>query len=359
ELREWVEGTRHVLFGSSSDAEWSQRARIHLDAALGEVRIYVEPISGLEAGRDVARPSDRDALDLHTAFVDARTANGYLRLGRQELGFGSGRLLDTRDGPNIRASYDGGRGHIAVERMTLDAFLAREVLVAPGVLDDNSGAARAIWGTWATYRTAALLVDAYALGTHHDASYLRISGDEVRHTLGTRVRAGGDDFAAEVEAAVQRGQIQATPIAAWLVGAEIVARWLVIGGGITSGDAGHGALGTFSPLSFRAAYFGYLAANGASNEIGVHVAAKHALPHHVTFRGEVWEFWRERTSDAIYGLTGAVLAPPGERFIGTQVETLATWQLDGHVSLGVVLAQFYAHRLEDITYAASWVTYAF
>ncbi|MFT3694343.1 MAG: alginate export family protein [Kofleriaceae bacterium] len=358
EVREWVEATRDVGFGDTSDGEWMQRARIHLDGQWDPIRIYIEPISGLELGRDLARASDKDDLDLHTAFVEIKAGTSYLRAGRQELGFGSGRILDTRDGPNIRASYDGARAHTALDKISLDAFIAREVAIRPGILDDTSTDARAIWGTWASYVAGGITIDAYALGTHHEAAYQRISGDEVRHTFGARFRVSHGTYAAEVETAVQRGEISGTPIDAWLLGGELVADWFTAGGGITSGDTGHGALGTFSPLSFRAAYFGYLAANGASNEIGAHVAAKHELGH-LTLRGEVWEFWRQNTADAIYGLTGAVIAPPGDRFIGTQLESVALWKITGHVTIGAVIAEFVAHRMNDITYVASWVTYAF
>lgn len=356
EIREWVEATRHVQFGPASDAEWMQRARLHLDVPLDPIRIFIEPISGLEAGRDTARPSDRDELDLHTAYLDVRTTGSYLRFGRQELAFGSGRLLDTRDGPNIRASYDGARAHLAIDQLSLDTFVAREVAITPGVLDDRARD-RAIWGSWLTYAAPRLTVDAYALGTHHVATFQRIAGDEVRHTLGMRVRVTAGRRAGELETAIQRGEISGTPIRAWLIGGEYVEHWLVVGGGITSGDAGHGALGTFSPLSFRAAYFGYLAANGASNEVGLHVAATHSIAR-LTLRGELWQFWRQRTTDAIYGLTGAVIAPPGDRTIGTQLEALATYRLDRY-TFGVVIAEFVAHAGHDITYVASWARCTF
>ncbi|HEY0255683.1 MAG TPA: alginate export family protein, partial [Kofleriaceae bacterium] len=186
----------------------------------------------------------------------------------------------------------------------------------------------------------------------------------LRHTLGMRVRISESGYAGEVETAIQRGQISSTPVDAWLLGGELVAKIVTIGGGITSGDPGQGALGTFSPLSFRAAYFGYLAANGASNEIGVHAALNQALPRHVSVRAEVWEFWRQSLSDGVYGLTGALLRPAGPhdgRFMGTQAEALATWKPDRHITIGATVSQFYASALlrNTITYGATWITFGF
>jgi len=64
--------------------------------------------SSLEDFRDGGpRPTDRDDLDLHQAFADLRVPFSgsdelTLRAGRQEMAYGSQRLISVRESPNNR-----------------------------------------------------------------------------------------------------------------------------------------------------------------------------------------------------------------------------------------------------------------
>src|SRR6185503_474155 len=87
-----------------------QRYMAHLDARLSRcVRLYADAKSGIEVGRAGGpRSSDEDRLDLHQGFVDLSFGPVTVRAGRQELAFGSQRLISVRDGPNVRQTFDGG-----------------------------------------------------------------------------------------------------------------------------------------------------------------------------------------------------------------------------------------------------------
>jgi hypothetical protein len=71
--------------------------------------------SGLEEGRTGGpRSTDADLLDGHQGFVDCRILTGKsaqltVGIGRQEVGFGSGRLIAPAEGLNLRRSMDGAR----------------------------------------------------------------------------------------------------------------------------------------------------------------------------------------------------------------------------------------------------------
>ena len=89
---------------------------LHADVHAGEyVRVFGQLHSALESGRRGGRsPVDEDKLDLQQAFLDialplseGRTLT--LRGGRQEMSYGSARLIDVRQGPNVRRSFDGAR----------------------------------------------------------------------------------------------------------------------------------------------------------------------------------------------------------------------------------------------------------
>src|SRR5262245_48145719 len=91
----------------------NQRYVFHVDVHYGEhVRSFVELKSGLNTGRTGGpRPIDEKKLDFQAAFVEVGTGNDRssieVRVGRHELEYGSGRLIDVREGPNVRLSFDG------------------------------------------------------------------------------------------------------------------------------------------------------------------------------------------------------------------------------------------------------------
>jgi hypothetical protein len=79
------------------------------------VRTFVQIGDELEAGRlPGPQPTDINRGDLAQGFVELNLPAGErstmnARVGRQEMTFGSGRLVDIREGPNIRQSFDGAR----------------------------------------------------------------------------------------------------------------------------------------------------------------------------------------------------------------------------------------------------------
>src|SRR5229473_5664755 len=92
---------------------FNQRYMFYFDVHYGKhVRSFVELKSGLNSYRiGGPRPIDEKKLDFQTAFLELGTSKGAnsvaLRVGRQELEYGSGRLIDVREGPNVRLSFDG------------------------------------------------------------------------------------------------------------------------------------------------------------------------------------------------------------------------------------------------------------
>src|SRR5260370_35778609 len=77
------------------------------------VRVFMQMQSGLENGRvGGPRPTDKDTLEIHQGFIDFSSSADpkavTLRVGRQELEFGSGRYLSASGGFNGRRRF--GRG---------------------------------------------------------------------------------------------------------------------------------------------------------------------------------------------------------------------------------------------------------
>ena len=93
---------------------YSQRLAFHTDLHIGKyLRVFTELYHGYTSHeREFV---ENDEIDLHQAFLeiclpftDAKTKLSFL-LGRQELAYGSARLIGFREGPNIRRTFDATR----------------------------------------------------------------------------------------------------------------------------------------------------------------------------------------------------------------------------------------------------------
>jgi hypothetical protein len=139
--------------------------------------------SGLESYRAGGpRPIDEKKLDFEAAFFEARTTGKNwigLRVGRQELNYGSGRLISVREGPNVRQSFDGLKVMSSIGSWNVDAFAARPDLDKPGFFDNSPDHRTAFWGIYASRpRTGRLSTGTASLRT-----------TELRSPIATAVRA--------------------------------------------------------------------------------------------------------------------------------------------------------------------------
>ena len=95
------------------NAYLNERYMLYFDAHYGKhVRSFVELKSGLNSFRSGRpRPIDEKKMDFQAAFLEFGTGDERrwikFRAGRQEMEYGSGRLIDVREGPNVRLSFDG------------------------------------------------------------------------------------------------------------------------------------------------------------------------------------------------------------------------------------------------------------
>jgi hypothetical protein len=391
EIRLWAELFENEQWGSTGharDGSLLQRYMLHADLHLTRsLRTFVQLKSGVASFRlDGPRPPDQDLLDFNQLYLDVNLLPGatiddeaqlVLRGGRQEMSYGSGRLIDVREGPNVRASFDGLRLIARPGPVRIDGFVVRPAQTRPGVFDDGWDATQWLWGLYSALKLPALTAEAYYLGRQRDmARYEHAAGPELRHTTGTRLRGKLRAFELEIEAAYQFGSVGERALSAFTVAGEAVFHAtsaflkprVVLGGGVTSGDSGRGgALGTFSALFPKGAYFGLFSPNGPANNFAPHGALQLSLPASVTLLAEVWGFFRYSLSDGVYSVPGSLLragATNPERYLGTQLETWVTWQASRHLSTSGTFGHYWTGGFfaastpgEDITYAAVWLTY--
>jgi hypothetical protein len=369
-----------------------QRYMLHTDWHFGKhFRAFVQIKSGLESFRRGGyRPIDEKKLDFEAAFVEVGAGEGdhwvVLQAGRQELNYGSGRLVSVREGPNVRQSFDGARLKMKAGAWRVDAFAARPDLDKPGYFDNAPDHRTSFWGVYATrpWRSR-VSFDSYYLGLDRKSfTYSRGTAQETRHNLGARLwrppATKESDWDFDYEAVWQFGSFGAGDIRAWTAASDTGYSFLrtplqprvSVKADISSGDDPRsGSLGTFSPIFPMGNYFGVIADTGPGpvNFIDVHPRVQTKLPRGVSISTDVVVQWRESLTDGVYAVPGFLLVPAGDsraRFVGYRPGVEARWQIDRHAwvqaDYGVFFAGDFLKQVSpgrNINYTEFWAGYRF
>jgi hypothetical protein len=374
------------------NAYLNERYMLFFDAHYGKhVRSFVEFKSGLNSYRvGGLRPIDEKKLDFQTAFLEVGTGDERnwikVRAGRHELEYGSGRLVDVREGPNVRLSFDGFKVKAGVGSWQIDGFAVRPDLDQPGFFNNAPNHALGFWGVYAVHSlTKTVTLDTYYLGfDRKEAVFNRGVGHEVRHSIGARLsRPPAEskpswDF--DYEALWQFGTFGSANIRAWTMASETGYRFPTIPlkprfsakADISSGDDPRtNTLGTFNPLFPKGNYFGVLATAGPGpiNFIDAHPHVEATLPQGVTISVD-WIFqWRESLRDGVYSVPGFLIIPAGKsdaRFVGHRPGTEVRWQANQHLWFQADYGIFYAGKFvresqpgRNLNYWALWAGYKF
>ncbi len=356
----------------------------------GELRERVEHFSNPFFG---LTPQGTTTYDMHRLLLHGDlhigdTFRTFIQLGNHEvtsMTFGSGRLVDVREGPNIRLSFDGGRVFYESPTLRLDAFGAAPVVPEPGVFDDHSDAqqpfpGKAFWGLYGVMPVSlvpGLHVDIYYLGIiRKNAPYDSGVADETRHSVGARFwgRAGAWDY--DIEGIFQFGDFGGRDIRAWSVasntGYTIASVWgqprLGLQADVASGGGPGRSLKSFNPLFPKFAYFTEASINAPINFIDVYPSVTVQPLKNFAFRVGVDVLWRYSTQDAFYQPPGVPLVPGSankKRFLGAQSNLQAEWQATAHISVNAAYVHFLtagfleAAGAKDIDFLSVWSSYKF
>lgn len=362
-----------------------QRAMLHAELRAPHTRVFVQLKSALERGRvGGPRPVDRDDLDFHQAFADLELGRDgrpqfIVRAGRQELAFGSGRLVSPREGPNVRRSFDGVSLIVHARKVRAHLFVTRPVATAPGILDDGWEPRQWFAGAHVTAPSPLRggAVDVYALYLDRPAAELhRGVAHDRRLSLGTRWsgQAGPVDY--NLEAVLQTGRFGDAALLAWTVasdtGVTLPLPWSPRLGArldVASGDRGAGRpVGTFQALFPKGSYFGEDALIGPANFFDIHPSLGLQPLERLSLGLDWVALWRQSLVDAIYNVPGEpTAAPAGDaRFIGHRVGATLEVELARHVGFVVTCSRFtrgpalvQAGKTRDVTFVATWMTLKF
>lgn len=383
EWRERYEYYSNFLFGAPlnhGDGYMLNRLMAHADFQFStKFRFFVQLKSNTVTGRELPpREIDKDELDLHQAFIDWKFDPATLRLGRQELSYGSSRLVSVREGPNVRQSFDAIKMMAQTENWTMEGFASRPVETNPWVFDDSSDPDREFYGFYSTFNKQ---LDFYwFLLERKEAEYHNAAGTEDRQTIGTRFFSEkGQNLDYDLEAAYQFGNISTQSIKAWTVATNTGYTWhktkweprIGLKANIASGDANSGdkTLGTFNALFPKGAYFNEAAIIGPANIMDLHPSVS-VNPHEDLMFSVDWDFlWRQSLEDGLYNLPLNPIILPGDsnsRYIGSQLAFSSEWEISRHFFFLAQYMHFFTGSfLDDVTpgrdidFYTMWVTYKF
>jgi len=344
ELRERVTWQSAIAFdGDDPDAGlvWSQRIVLAADTSLApELRLRAALVSALAEGGDETSPAERNVLDLQEAFAEFGPANAFVRVGRQEIGLGSQRLIAVRDGTTVRRTWDGVRGHGELGEVTLDAFALRLVAVRPGgVFNDGRNEGRDLAGVQASFPGPLGSLDAYwLLAKQDERRSIEGTGDERRHSLGLRAHGEAEGWFWDWEAVWQTGRFGSGRIRAWTIATKTGRRWqgaawqpeVMLSANIASGDddPGDGTLRTFNALYPNASYFSENAVLGPSNFVNLHPYVKLRPRRDLTVGLDLNLYWRLERADGVYNPQGGLIRAAGgsgRRFVDAALSGVVEW----------------------------------
>jgi len=331
-----------------------QRYSLYAHLNIGKrLRFFAQVNSALENGSKYGpSPVDEDQLAVQNLFAEYRILKDSLnkltvRVGRQEINYGSGRLISVREGTTVRQYFTGAKLMYVTPRVSLDAFVLEADEVNFGVFDNRPSHQANLWGAYSNLNIRkGGNFDFYYLGIRRDdAEFEEGIAKEVRHTVATRYWKSGGGFIYNVEAAYQFGSFGNGNIDAWTMAIELGYTFeqtrfkpsINLRNDYISGDrkAGDGKLQTFNPLYPKGGYFGFNPLIGPSNLIDLHPYLTLALTDKLSVQADVVFNWRYSTNDGIYRPSGnynTAGSLSDHRFIGTTYLLSADYKVNNNLS---------------------------
>lgn len=357
--REWVKG----------DSQNFLLTRFLLNGKLtynNKHSLFVELQSGLANGlKEAPSPVEENILDLHQAYISStllKTDNSQLelKLGRQELSYGSQRLISVREGPNNRHSFDAAKIKFNKENFSIDAFAGTYVQAKKGFFNDPFvDDSQTIWSLYAVQKAIPIIhnADLYYIGIHRDKeAFDRNFHKTNKHMLGLRVWKDEGAFQYDFEAVGQMGKAEeGKEIQGSTVSANLSYQWqdallkptVGIKAQYISGDrdSTDNKLNTFDPVYPKGAYFGLNSELGPRNLTNYHLYTSIQASKKLSLSLEYMQFWRSSSQDGIYAVSNQVIVPASQieaSSIGSQWQFIPEYQINDKLYIRSDLTYFTA-----------------
>lgn len=332
-----------------NDYWFLNRFQLHSHLKVSErFELFVEFSSSLIASKENLAPVDRDNLSFNQLFARYHFNEHWNALvGRQNIRLGSGRLIDVREGPNVRLSFDMAQLQYTNSKTKITIFYGVPVQLEEGVFDNdvlNFKESLAVL-YWTQHWNKHTNTDIYALyKAEENKSWDSGTADDNRLSIGLRHFGTWKNFTYNNEFVYQTGSFGSQNINAWTASFNIEHPLPLLGkNGIVgikteaiSGDSGTAGntLNTFDGLYPRGAYFGRVARFGPSNLIDVHPYINTVIGR-FSLEMDYVAFWRFSKQDGVYGPPLILEYPSNNenRFIGHQIGTITGFEVNGFINL--------------------------
>lgn len=309
--------------------------------------IFGELNSSLVSSKDAIAPVDKDKLNINQLFARYHFNEHWnILLGRQNMRLGSGRLVDVREGPNVRLSFDMAQLQYKDDNTKITGFYSIPVQPQKGVFDNDAFETEETLSAiqWTQYWAKNTNTDIYLLYKNEaDKTWNSGTANDARASLGLRHFGTWQGLTYNNEFVYQFGKFGDEDISAWTVSFNVEKQFetihpftLGIKTEAISGesDDNDNTLNTFDALYPRVAYFGRVARFGPSNLIDLHPYISSKIgPVNVIV--DYVAFWRFSTNDGLYN-PALILEYPSvnsERFIGNQIGAIAGYQINDFINI--------------------------
>lgn len=338
-LRERFETNGANAFGTKAerDSYLLQRFLIHADIHFNENwRLFTQLEDSRAFDKTTLSGADQNRVDLRLAFLEYTKKIGEntlkARVGRQDFAFDLQRFISSRDGPNVRQSFDAVWADWETGDWRFIGLASRPVQYQDEHnFDDRSND---------SVRFNMLRVEKQVFGSNElsayyaeydrdEASYLDGSGSENRKVFDARLGGAAQGFDWDIEGMAQRGSVGTKNIRAWAGGSRTGytfndVMWKPRIGmqlDAASGDShpGDNTVGTFNPLFPNGYYFSLAGYTGYTNLFHVKPSVTIKPINKLSIQTAIGLLWRQTTNDAVYvqpNLPVAGTAGQGNRWTG-------------------------------------------
>ncbi len=343
-----AEGFINEQFNSDIDEEtdvwFLNRFMLHSHLKISDrFELFAELNSSLIQSKQNIVPVDKDELNVNQLFASYFfTDNFNLLVGRQNIRLGSGRLVDIREGPNVRLTFDMVKLQYHEHNTTITGFYSIPVQQEEGVFDNdflnNSETLSALY--WNENWSKQNQTDVYLLyKTEKEKTWNAGTADDERYSFGVRHFGTWKGIRFNNEFVYQFGTFGQQDISAWTASFNIEKDFsfgiLGLKTEAISGDTNSSnGLNTFDALYPRGAYFGRVARFGPSNLIDIHPYYDFRIGE-FNLELDYVAFWRFSIDDGLYN-PALILQYPStnsQRFIANQIGGILSYEINNFIAL--------------------------
>ena len=347
------------------------RVRLFANLEIGDrFRVYAEYLDAESNYENFTpRAIEVNRSDMLNLFVDMKLYDGCrgdlkFRVGRQELLYGSERLISPLDWANTRRTFDGAKFFWQGEDWNIDFFYTKPVIVDRHNFD-SSDENQEFFGTWATYKAVKNnTFDFYALQFNNsNIPAGRVRGFQ-QTTLGSRWLGSEDAWLWDLEGGVQfgdntDGSSKSAGFATAGLGRKLDERfpcWKPTLWGFydwSSGDDARGRGNGFNhqfPLAHK--YLGFMDLFGRSNIQSPNVLLTMQPREKVKLLLWYYYYFLSNGNDTPYNVTMSAFNAanaPASRDLGQELDAIVTYSINPRMEILFGYSHFFAGQYYKTT----------